>query len=184
MARWMFALVLAPVLVLPAFTQQDSAPDQDSKPKPSARDREAGESSSKSTRIDLSPPKNDDKDHPTSGAAISDADPDNETGVQEFRSWDPHRAAKDVEVGDYYFRRKNYRAALARYTEALEWKPDDAIANFRIGECQDKLHNPDEARSHYQAYLKILPHGPLAQDAQKALAKLKPSDQAKTNNSQ
>jgi hypothetical protein len=31
-------------------------------------------------------------------------------GVQESR-WNPHMAEKDVEVGDFYFKRKNYRAA-------------------------------------------------------------------------
>ena len=59
--------------------------------------------------------------------------------------WDPHKAAKDIEVGDFYFRRRNYRAALDRYREALVYKPDDAIANFRLGESFEKLDQPDEA---------------------------------------
>ena len=40
--------------------------------------------------------------------------------VSEFHPWNPHKAAKDIEVGDYYFKeRKNYRAAADRYREAL-----------------------------------------------------------------
>jgi tetratricopeptide (TPR) repeat protein len=136
--------------------------------------RSAEESSSKDTRIDLSPPKDDQKNHPMSGAAVSDAE-ESASDVQEFRPWDPHKAAKDVEVGDFYFKRKNYRAALERYKEALVYKPNDAIANFRLAECQEKVGSPAEAVTHYGDYLKILPHGPFAADAQKALERLKAS---------
>jgi tetratricopeptide (TPR) repeat protein len=107
-----------------------------------------------------------------SGSAVSDAQ-DASSDVQEFQAWDPHKAAKDVEVGDFYFKKKNYRAALGRYKEALVYKPNDAVANFRLAECQEKMGNPAEALTQYQEYLKILPHGPLSADAQKALERLK-----------
>jgi tetratricopeptide (TPR) repeat protein len=132
-----------------------------------------GESSSKSTKIDLSPPPGDAKDHPDSGAAISDAEDANGGDVQEMHPWDPHKAMKDIEVGDFYFKRKNYRAALDRYQEALLYKPNDAFSNFQIGQCLEKMKRPDEARVHYEAYLKILPQGPLSAEAHKALDRLK-----------
>src|SRR2546421_453785 len=59
-----------------------------------------------------------------------------------------------------------------RDREALVYKPNDALANFRMGECLEKLKQPEEARVHYEQYLKILPHGPLAPEAEKALRKL------------
>ena len=86
--------------------------------------------------------------------------------------WDPHKALKDIEVGDFYFKRKNYKAAMDRYREALVYKDNDAIANFRLAECLVKFDKPAEARQHYQQYLNILPHGPLAEDAQRAIQKL------------
>jgi tetratricopeptide (TPR) repeat protein len=107
-----------------------------------------------------------------SGAAISDAD-DTNSDVQEMHPWDPHKAAKDIEVGDFYFKRKNYRAAVERYKDALIYKPNDAVAQFRLAECLEKTGNSQEAIPHYQEYLKILPHGPFAADTQKALEKLK-----------
>ena len=97
-------------------------------------------------------------------------------GVQEFRVWNPHKAAKDVEVGDYYFKRKNYRAALDRYREALYYKYDDAVATFRLAVCQEKLGDAGEARKGYEAYLRILPHGPFAGEAHQALDRLKPTN--------
>jgi tetratricopeptide (TPR) repeat protein len=152
--------------------QDDKGPGQNQAPPRSDRDKEAGESSSRETRIDLTPPKNDAKDHPNSGPPISDADESSSGDVQEFHAWNPHKALKDIEVGDFYFKRKNYQAALDRYREALVWKSNDAIANFRMAQCFEKLDNPDEAVAHYQAYLKILPHGPLAEEARKTLQKL------------
>src|SRR6266550_9217139 len=155
-------------LSLAIAVRAQNEPAQD-KEESSARASEM--SSSKDTRIDLSPPANDQKSHPMSGAAVSDAE-DAASDVQEMHPWDPHKAVKDIEVGDFYFKKKNYRAALDRYREALVYKPNDALANFRMGECLEKLKQPEEARVHYEQYLKILPHGPLAPEAEKALRKL------------
>ncbi len=156
-------------LAIPVRAQNEPQQDQSES---SARASEM--SSSKDTRIDLSPPANDQKNHPMSGAAVSDAE-DAASDVQELHPWDPHKAAKDIEVGDFYFKKKNYRAALERYKEALVYKPNDALAEFHLAECFDKTGNSSEAITHYQEYLKILPHGPFAADAEKALEKLKAS---------
>ncbi|MGC2196423.1 MAG: tetratricopeptide repeat protein [Terriglobales bacterium] len=148
------------------------------KPRPGAT---GGESSSKEVPPDLSPPKDDAKTHPESGAALQEAEDaaglhegDEIGGVQEFKPWNPHKAEKDVEVGDFYFKRKNYRAALDRYREALYYKNDDAVATFRLAVCQEKLGDADEARKAYEGYLKILPHGPFSEEAHRALSRLKP----------
>ncbi len=135
-----------------------------------------GESSSKETKVDLSPPADDDKEaHPQSSDLLVDesrgaaANAD----VSEFHPWNPHKAAKDVEVGDFYFKRKNYRAAGDRYREALYYKDNDADATFRLAVCLEKMDQPDEARQEYESYLKILPQGPQSGDAQKAIDRLK-----------
>lgn len=152
-----------------APSQPRSQPSQSSSAR---RDRQAEMSSSKDTRIDLSPPADDAKKHPDSGAAMVDAAADDDSGVSEMKPWDPHKAAKDVEVGDFYYKRKNYRAAIERYKDALVYKPNDAVATFRLAECQDKTGETAEAVTHYEDYLKILPQGPYAEDAHKALDRL------------
>ena len=158
------------------------APDEkgpwNSPPPNSDRDKESGVSSSRDTQVDLSPPKDDAKNHPASAVAVTDAESDRSSeDVQEFRPWDPHKAAKDVEVGDFYFKRENYVAASSRYQEALVYKPDDAVAHYRLAKCLEKMDRPEEARSHFEAYLQILPHGPFAGDAQKSLEKLKTEEE-------
>lgn len=162
---------LAQVEKLPQTEKNPPKSQQPPRSDQSRSDPAASMSSSKNTQIDISPPPDDAKNHPFSDATVGD-DENNDSDVQEVHLWDPHRAAKDSEVGMFYFKRKNYRAALARYQEALQYKPNDAEANFRIAECYEKLEDPDKAVKHYQAYLKILPEGPLAEDAHKALEKL------------
>jgi tetratricopeptide (TPR) repeat protein len=136
----------------------------------------------------LSPPTDDDKSHPSSATAVRDAEDeaglyegDEIGGVQEFKPWNPHKAEKDVEVGDFYFKRKNYRAALDRYREALYYKDNDATATFKLAVCQEKLGDADEARKAYETYLKILPEGPFAEESHRGLERLK-SQNAGDNN--
>ncbi len=164
-------LTLALICVLPLALGQDSE-------KTSNRNREAGESSSRDSRIDISPPKDDAKSHPYSKAAIADSDTDDNpenSDVQEVHPWNPMKALKDVEVGDYYFKRKNYRAALDRYKEALFYKDNDAIASFRLAQCEEKVGDKSEAKKYYEQYLKILPEGEFAKEAHASLDRLERS---------
>lgn len=177
MFRFAWSALLAVVMASCALAQVDQLPASDNGPAPSQapprydQGADAGESSSRDTKIDISAPKDDAKRHPESSSADDDAKAPDE--VQELHPWDPHKALKDIEIGDFYFRRKNYRAALDRYREALFYKSGDAIANFRMAESMEKMGDPDGAADHYQAYLKILPHGQFSGDAQKALQRLK-----------
>lgn len=136
---------------------------------------ELGQSSSKDTQIDLDPPEDDAKAHPQSSAAVAEAAAgiSGSNGVTEFHTWDPHKAAKNIEVGDFYFKRKNYRAAEGRYRDALRYKDNDALATIKLAVCLEKLGVLDDARAEYESYLKILPHGPQAEEAQKAIDRLK-----------
>jgi tetratricopeptide (TPR) repeat protein len=165
-----------------ALAQQQPQPDQDQDqdqpaqnqaPPRSAPATEAGESSSRDTRVDISAPKDDSKNHPNSGVVETNPEDEPAGDVTEMHPWNPYRAMKDDEVGEFYMKRKNYRAALARYQDALMWKEKDAVANFRMAQCYEKLDQPDEAIPHYEEYLKILPDGPYAKEARKALEKLK-----------
>jgi len=123
------------------------------------------ESSSKQTRIDVSPPADDAKKHPEAELA--------DTGVDEFTPWNPMKAMKAIEVGDFYYKREGYQAAVSRYREALEYKPHDAEATFKLAEALNKTGDTAGAVENYQAYLKILPNGPYAKKAHEALDKLK-----------
>jgi len=138
--------------------------DEDQQPAPPLGENE---SSSKQTQIDISPPKDDAAKHPDSD--VSD--------VTEMHAWNPHKAQKDIEVGEFYFKRKNYHAAEDRYREALLCKPGDAIATFRLAEVLDAQGHTAEAVENYQQYLKIPSNGKFTADAKKALARLEAKTQ-------
>lgn len=118
--------------------------------------------------MDLSPPDENSKVHSKDDVLVDEGSGSG-NGVH---PWDPHKAAKDIEVGDFYFKLKNYIAAESRYREALFYKDNDALATFRLAECLEKMDRLDEARQEYESYLRILPNGPQAEKANKAIAKL------------
>jgi tetratricopeptide (TPR) repeat protein len=124
-----------------------------------------GESSSRQSQIDVSPPANDAKAHPESDLG--------DTGVDEFTPYNPMKAMKAIEVGDFYYKRENYQAAVSRYREALEYKPHDAEATFKLAQVLSKTGDSAGAIENYEAYLKILPNGPYAKKCHEALDKLK-----------
>jgi tetratricopeptide (TPR) repeat protein len=169
-----FFLVASALFFLGMFcVAQQASPD-----KASDRARQEEESSSRDTRIDISPPKDDAKNHPYSKSAVSDLEVEDKpegSDVQEFHPWNPMKAMKDVEVGDFYFKRKNYRAALERYKEALLYKDNDAVASLRLAQCQEKLGDKSEAKKYYEQYLKILPQGEFAKEAHASLDRLEKS---------
>ena len=138
-------------------------PPKDNRKQPPRSDQLApDESSSKQTQIDISPPSGDEK-HPGN----------NDSELSEVHPWDPHKAAKCIEVGDWYFKQENYRAAISLYQEALEWKPKDAEATYKLALVEEKSGDPTAALANYQAYLKILPNGPYAEKARKGIDRVK-----------
>jgi tetratricopeptide (TPR) repeat protein len=153
-------LLVAAVLAAGPWTMGQTAPNeqspapQASQAPPRSQPRGPGDSSSRDTEPEAAPSAPDDS-------------------VTELHAWDPHKAQKAVEVGNFYFKQHNYHAALSRYCEALSYKPGDAVATFRVAETLEKSGDLAGARNYYAAYLKILPAGPSAEHARKALDRLK-----------
>jgi len=150
----------------PDYDENSNAPVLKRKPKPAGSTDDStasNESSSKDTRFkDIDDPDN----------AGNSNDP-NESGVHEVRKFDPHRAGKDIEVGTFYYHQKNFKAAILRFTDALNFKPGDVDATRMLGESYENMGRTDEARDLYTAYLKDFSKGPFAKEAQEKLEKLK-----------
>jgi tetratricopeptide (TPR) repeat protein len=122
-----------------------------------------GESSSRDTKVDLAPPRDEARSYP---------DSDVPSDVQEVHAFNPHKAQKDLEVGDFYFKKKNYRGALARYESALTWQDNNAEAMFKLAQTAEKIGDKDMAAKYYSRYIDTLPHGPRVADARKGLGRL------------
>jgi tetratricopeptide (TPR) repeat protein len=81
---------------------------------------------------------------------------------------------KDLDVADFYFKTKNYRGAATRYREALDNKPDDPEATFKLAKSLDRSGDNDGARCAYQDFLRVGAKTPFTTEARKALDRLAP----------
>ena len=165
---WKRLLVVAVLAVSSCAMGQSTPKEQPPEPPPS---NPAPPRSEPAPRGPNDSSSRDDNDNTFPESAEPQPPPDD--SVTELHSWDPHKALKDVEVGDFYYKRENYRAALGRFCEALTYKPNDAVATLRVAETLDKVGDLVGARSYYEAYLKILPQGPAAGQSKKALERIK-----------
>ena len=93
----------------------------------------------------------------------------------EEKPYQPPPAWKSVEIGDFYFKRRSYRAALSRYQEAARIDPYYAPACLGMGKVYEKLGLRQKALENYRKYLDLLPSSKEAEEArnvQKAIAQL------------
>ena len=87
-------------------------------------------------------------------------------------SFDPYRAEKNVEIGMYYLKKRNYDAAIERFQDATRYKPRFARAYRLLGEAYDKKGEKAEAVKSYQKYLEILPSAEDVGKVRKRIDKL------------
>jgi tetratricopeptide (TPR) repeat protein len=81
-------------------------------------------------------------------------------------------AAHNVEVGDFYFTEKNYRAALLRYSDAAQNKPGDPAIHVRLGRVYEKLKQLPQAIDQYNAAQKLAGPEKWSDEARSALVRL------------
>jgi tetratricopeptide (TPR) repeat protein len=86
--------------------------------------------------------------------------------------WDPLRAEKDLEVGQYYMRKGDVDAAIDRFQDATVAKPGYAIPFRYLGEAQEKKGLKKPAIKSYQRYLDLVPRADDAEKVRKRIEKL------------
>jgi len=136
------------LLVAPAMNAQNPPPDPSSKPASSPND----------DMKPKSPPK------PNKDSATQSA-PDQPI-------WDPLRADKDMEVGQYYLHKGDVDAAIDRFQDAIIAKPGFAIPFRYLGEAQEKKGLKKQALKSYQRYLDLYPHAEDGDKVRKKIEKL------------
>lgn len=86
--------------------------------------------------------------------------------------WDPLRAEKDLEVGQYYMRIGKIDAAMDRFQDAIDAKPGYAVPFLYLGEAQEKKGMKRDAVKSYKRYLELYPHAEDKEKIQKKIEKL------------
>ena len=87
-------------------------------------------------------------------------------------TWDPLRAEKDLEVGQYYMRKGDLDAAIDRFQDATTAKPGYAIPFRFLAEAQEKKGLKKQAIKSYQRYLDLYPHAEDGDKVRKKIDKL------------
>ena len=83
----------------------------------------------------------------------------------------PLESDRNIKVGNFYWHKGDYRAALGRYEDATRYNPSSAEAFFKVGEAEEKLKHADAAKLAFQKVIKLAPDSKLAQEAKKKLPK-------------
>ena len=87
--------------------------------------------------------------------------------------FNPLQSKKEVTVGEFYFKKGDYKAAASRFSEATKWNNGNAEAWLRLGDAQEKMKDPKAAREAYTKYLELAADAKNAPEVRKKLDKLK-----------
>jgi tetratricopeptide (TPR) repeat protein len=110
---------------------------------------------------------------PTDKPKASKPNADNATqNASDQPTWDPLRAEKDMQVGQYYMHKGDIDAAIDRFEDAALAKPGYALPFRLLGEAQEKKGLKKQAIKSYKRYLDLYPHAEDKDKVQKKIDKL------------
>jgi tetratricopeptide (TPR) repeat protein len=122
---------------------------------------------------DPPPPPPDKPAAPTDRPKPPKTNADNATqNAPDQPKWDPLRAEKDMQVGEYYMHKGDLDAAIDRFEDATLAKPGYAVPFRFLGEAQEKKGLKKQAIKSYQRYLDLYPKAEDKDKVQKKIDKL------------
>lgn len=110
---------------------------------------------------------------PSGKKAAPQKNKDNATeSADDQPKWDPQKAEKDIQVGQYYMKKGDVDAAMDRFQDAIDAKPGYAVPFRYLGEAQEKKGLKKPAIKSYQRYLDLYPKAEDAEKIKKRIEKL------------
>lgn len=85
---------------------------------------------------------------------------------------DPVKAQKSLEVGDFYFRRGSYKAAVERYRDAVDYAPAKAKPYEKLTRALEKLKEFSKAVEVCEEFIHKNPTSGRVNDFEKRAQKL------------
>jgi tetratricopeptide (TPR) repeat protein len=110
---------------------------------------------------------------PKPPAAAQPGDPPEEDAAYAPKTYvlNPMESDRNIKVGDFYWHKNDFRAALGRYRDATRYNPSSPEAFFKVGEAEQKLKHKDEAKVAFQKVIQLAPDSKLAGEAKKKIGK-------------
>jgi len=93
--------------------------------------------------------------------------------IQQQYSFNPLQSKKDVTVGEFYFKKGDFKAAAGRFREATKWNDGNAEAWLRLGDAEDKMKDAKAAHEAWEKYLQLAPEAKNAGEIRKKLGQPK-----------
>lgn len=88
---------------------------------------------------------------------------------------DARKSEQNLNIGNYYYKQKNYGAAIRRYLEAVEYQPDSARAYDALSRAYEKNDQADKAIAACKEFIEKNPDSPKITDFKTRVAKLEKS---------
>ncbi len=95
------------------------------------------------------------------------------TAEPEIVTPDPNQARENLEVGNFYFRRGNFKAAADRYREAVKYGPKNAEAYEKLIRSLEKMDDFEGALKACDDFIQVNPDSGKVQDFEKKAVELK-----------
>jgi tetratricopeptide (TPR) repeat protein len=95
-----------------------------------------------------------------------------EAEVSKEKPFNPLEAEKSIKVGDFYFKKKNYLAAIQRYKEALQYQPNLIKGYEALGKAYEKQKSFDKALEIYKDFILKNPSSPKVPEFQARVTQL------------
>jgi tetratricopeptide (TPR) repeat protein len=99
-------------------------------------------------------------------------DPVDQLGDKASGNYDPYTAEKDVDIGMFYLHKGDVDAAIDRFKDATQSRPNWAKPRLLLGEAYEKKGDKSEALKYYKEYLVVFPNAPDAGKVRKKIEKL------------
>jgi tetratricopeptide (TPR) repeat protein len=96
---------------------------------------------------------------------------EDKTQIPKEYSFNPVQSKKEVTVGEFYFKKRDFKAAMGRFREATKWNDGNAEAWLRLGDAADKMKDVKAAREAWEKYLQLAPDAKNAAEVRKRLGK-------------
>lgn len=87
----------------------------------------------------------------------------------------PMLCEQNIDIGNFYYKKKNYEAAIRRYLDAIEYQPDSVHAYDVLTRAYEKSDQPAKAIVAYKQFIEKNPDSPKSPEFRVRLAKLEKS---------
>lgn len=96
---------------------------------------------------------------------------DEENKEDAVKVHDPALAKESVSIGDFYFKKGNYPAALGRYEEAIEYNRQWPTGYEKLAKAHEKMGNFEGAVEACRKFLEVNPASEKRKSFEKLIAK-------------